>query len=97
VVHALVRGYDAALADPAAGQRALESRVPGLDHALDAAELRALAPAFTGPEHRFGVLDLALLRKWARWEARFGIVGRVPDVATMFYRAFAPGIGATTG
>lgn len=91
VVRALVRGYDAALADPAAGQRALESKVPGLDHALDTAELAALRPAFTGPERRFGVLDMRLLRSWARWEARFGIVRRPPDVARMFDRGFAPG------
>ncbi|MGH2858906.1 MAG: ABC transporter substrate-binding protein [Solirubrobacteraceae bacterium] len=97
VVRALVRGYDAALADPTAGQRDLESRVPGLDHALDAAELRALAPAFTGPEHRFGVLDSALLRTWARWETRFGIVKRVPDVAAMFDTRFAPAAGVGGG
>jgi len=90
VVGALVRGYDAALADPAAGQRALESQVPGLDHGLDTAELRGLGPAFTGPEGQFGVLDLPLLRTWARWEARFGIVKRVPDVSAMFDTAFAP-------
>jgi putative hydroxymethylpyrimidine transport system substrate-binding protein len=90
VVQALVRGYDAALANPALGQRSLESQVPGLDHGLDSAELAVLAPAFRGPEGHFGVLDLPLLGTWARWEARFGIVKRVPDVATMFDTRFAP-------
>lgn len=90
VVTALVHGYDTALANPGAGQRALESQVPGLDHQLDTRELAALRPAFTGPEGRFGVLDLALLRRWAAWEARFGIVKRPPDVATTFDAAFAP-------
>ncbi|MHB1834986.1 MAG: ABC transporter substrate-binding protein [Solirubrobacteraceae bacterium] len=90
VVGALVRGYDTALAKPALGQSSLESLVPGLDHSLDSAELTALRPAFTGPEGRFGVLDMPLLRSWARWEARFGIVKRVPDVATMFDTRFAP-------
>jgi putative hydroxymethylpyrimidine transport system substrate-binding protein len=90
VVKALVRGYDLALAHPAEGQRALESQVPGLDHALDAAELAGLAGAFRGPEGRFGVLDTALLARWAAWEARFGIVKSAPDVTATFITAFAP-------
>ncbi len=90
VVRALVRGYDAALVDPAAGQRDLETLVPGLDHPLDTAELAVLDPAFRGPEGRFGVLDMPLLRRWARWEARFGIVHGVPNVSAMFDAQFAP-------
>jgi ABC-type nitrate/sulfonate/bicarbonate transport system substrate-binding protein len=90
VVQALVRGYDLALAQPAVGQRALESRVPGLNHSLDTAELAGLGAAFRGPEGHFGVLDTALLRRWAAWEARFGIVKSAPDVAATFDTAFAP-------
>ena len=82
--------YDTALADPRLGQRALESQVPGLDHALDTAELAGLGGAFRGPEGRFGVLDVALLRRWAAWEARFGIVKTPPDVAQTFDTRFAP-------
>ena len=89
VAHALVRGYDLALARPAVGQRALESQVPGLNHALDTAELAGLASAFRGPEGHFGVLDPALLRRWAAWEARFGIVKSPQDVTKMFVTAFA--------
>jgi ABC-type nitrate/sulfonate/bicarbonate transport system substrate-binding protein len=90
VVAALVRGYDAALADPRAGAQALERLVPGLQPQLVSADLAALAPAFRGAGGRFGVLDEPLLRAWARWEARFGIVARAPDVATMFDFRFAP-------
>jgi ABC-type nitrate/sulfonate/bicarbonate transport system substrate-binding protein len=90
LTRALSRGYDAALSNPALGQRSLESQVPGLDHALDSAELAVLDPAFRGPEGHFGVLDLPLLRRWARWEVRFGIVKHEPDVATMFDTRFAP-------
>ena len=90
VVKALVRGYNLALAQPSAGQHALESQVPGLNHALDTAELAGLAGALRGPEGRFGVLDTALLRRWAEWEARFGIVKRPPDVSATFDPAFAP-------
>jgi putative hydroxymethylpyrimidine transport system substrate-binding protein len=97
VVDALVRGYNLALNQPAAGQRALESEVPGLDHSLDTAELAGLASAFRGPEGTFGVLDPAVLRQWAAWEARFGIVKTPPDVAQTFDTAFAPKAGTTTG
>ncbi len=90
VVHALVRGYDLALEQPGAGQRALESQVPGLNHALDTAELAGLGAAFRGPGGHFGVLDAALLRRWSAWEARFGIVKSPPDLATTFDSAFAP-------
>jgi putative hydroxymethylpyrimidine transport system substrate-binding protein len=90
VVDTIVRGYDAALADPPAGARALESEVSGLDPQLVSAELNGLLPAFRGPGGRFGVLDQASLRAWARWEVRFGIVRRPPDIATMFDFSFAP-------
>jgi ABC-type nitrate/sulfonate/bicarbonate transport system substrate-binding protein len=96
VVRALVRGYNLSLAQPAAGQRALESQVPGLDHSLDTAELAGLASAFRGPEGTFGALDPAVLRRWAAWEARFGIVKTPPDVAQTFDPAFAPKSGASS-
>ncbi len=89
LVKTLTEGYDEALAHPAAAAHALESQVSGLDASLVSAELPGLEKAFTGPEHRFGVLDMALLARWARWEARFGIVQRPPDVRAMFDAAFA--------
>jgi ABC-type nitrate/sulfonate/bicarbonate transport system substrate-binding protein len=93
VVRALTRGYAEVLRDPQAGERALESEVPGLDPGLVDAELRGLLPAFRLPGQRVGELDPARLRVWARWEARFGIVSRPPDVATMFAPGFVPGGG----
>jgi ABC-type nitrate/sulfonate/bicarbonate transport system substrate-binding protein len=90
LVQTLSRGYRAVIGHPQIGIRALESQVQGLDSQLLGAELSALEPAFTGPEHRFGALDIPLLRRWARWEQRFGIVRRVPDLATMFDTRFAP-------
>jgi putative hydroxymethylpyrimidine transport system substrate-binding protein len=94
VVATVVRGYDTALADPAAGERALESSVSGLDPQLVRAELNGLLPAFRGPGGRFGALDVDSLRAWARWEARFGIVRRPPDIATMFDSRFTARGGA---
>jgi ABC-type nitrate/sulfonate/bicarbonate transport system substrate-binding protein len=94
LAHALVqtvsRGYGAVIGHPQVGVHALESQVPGLDRQLLAPELDGLEPAFTGPEHRFGVLDVPLLRRWARWEQRFGIVRHVPDITTTFDTRFAP-------
>ena len=84
VARSLARGYDAVLANPRAGATALETRVPGLDPTLVSAQLTALLPAFRGPGGQVGVLDLARLDAWARWEARFGIVPHTPDVRTTF-------------
>ena len=93
VVRALVAGYRLALAHPAAAAADLESRVPGLDPKLVTAELDVLRPAFAGPDGRVGELSLPRLRAWAAWEARFGIVPRVPDVATMFDLEFLSATG----
>jgi ABC-type nitrate/sulfonate/bicarbonate transport system substrate-binding protein len=90
LVRTLTRGYDAVIRNPRAGARALESQVQGLDPTLVTAELAGEVPAFTGPEHRFGELDVPLLRRWAAWEHRFGIVKQTPDVATTFDTRFAP-------
>ena len=90
LVATLTRGYDYAIAHPAAGAKDLESEVQGLDPKLVAAELPGELKAFTGPEGHFGVLDTSLLQRWARWEQKFGIVKAVPDVSQMFDTAFAP-------
>ena len=90
VVHALADGYQQVLADPAAGERALESQVPGLDRQLVHAQLSALLPVFDHPGGRVGALDPGRLRAWARWELRFGIVRRLPDVGAMFTQRFLP-------
>jgi putative hydroxymethylpyrimidine transport system substrate-binding protein len=89
LVRTLTEGYDDALAHPAQGAHDLESQVSGLDASLVSAELPGLEKAFTGPEHRFGVFDMTLLTRWARWEARFGIVKQPPDVHAMFDTAYA--------
>jgi NitT/TauT family transport system substrate-binding protein/putative hydroxymethylpyrimidine transport system substrate-binding protein len=91
VVHALTRGYAEVLRDPRAGEQALESQVSGLDPRLVDAELRGLLPAFRLPGQSVGELDLARLRVWARWETRFGIVSRPPNVATMFAPGYVSG------
>jgi putative hydroxymethylpyrimidine transport system substrate-binding protein len=89
VVDALVRGYDFTLADPAQAAAELDRSVPSLDPKLVATQLSALLPAFRGAGGRVGVLDVATLDAWARWEARFGIVHAPPDVTSTFDPGFA--------
>jgi ABC-type nitrate/sulfonate/bicarbonate transport system substrate-binding protein len=91
VVRALVAGYEFTLAHPAASAADLEGLVPGLSPSLVAAQLHALLPAFRAADGRVGALDPSTLGSWARWEARFGIVSRPPDVAAMFDPSFAGG------
>jgi ABC-type nitrate/sulfonate/bicarbonate transport system substrate-binding protein len=97
LVRALVRGYGITLTDPAASLADLESRVPGLDPALAAAELSAEEPAFLGSAQNFGQLDLNRLRAWARWERRVGIVHRPLDVTRAFDPSFAAGTASLIG
>lgn len=84
VVRALVHGYRFTLRDPQASAAELESQVPGLSPSLVRADLSVLRPAFAGPDGEPGRLDPSVLRRWARWEARFGIVKRPPDVSQDF-------------
>jgi putative hydroxymethylpyrimidine transport system substrate-binding protein len=93
VVDALVRGYRYTLGHPQQSAQDLERRVPGLDPSLVRAQLTGLLPAFRAADGRVGELQLPTLRSWAAWEARFGIVRRVPDVASMFDPAFAANVG----
>jgi putative hydroxymethylpyrimidine transport system substrate-binding protein len=88
VVKALARGYSFTLGHPLAAAADLERLVPGLDHKLVAEELAVELPAFAGPSGKVGELDPRVLRAWAAWEARFGIVKHPPDVARMFNGAF---------
>ncbi len=91
LVAALVRGYGFAARAPAAAAAELEAQVRGLDPRLVAAQLALLAPAFRAPDGRVGELNGLRLRAWARWEARFGIVSRPPDVRAAFDTRFLAG------
>ena len=92
VVHALVEGYQAVLRNPRAGAAALESQVSGLSARQVSQQLAAELPAFRPPGGgQVGALVPAVLGRWARWEARFGIVRRVPDIGQMFTNRFLPG------
>jgi ABC-type nitrate/sulfonate/bicarbonate transport system substrate-binding protein len=85
-VRALRRGYVEAIADPESAVQALVDRA-GVKREDTQRAFDAVSPAFTEGASKYGELDLAELRAWAQWEARFGITKRPPDVA----QAFAPG------
>ena len=88
-VRALVRGYNFTLTDPDSSAQDLLAANPGLHPAQIGAQLDVLDTAFVGAAGRFGVLDPPALRRWAAWEARFGIVKTPPDVGRMFAPRFA--------
>lgn len=81
LVGALAEGTESALAHRPAAVREI-ARESGADEPLVAAQLEAVAPALAPPLR----LDRGELRRWARFDARFGILERTPDVG----RAFAP-------
>src|SRR5215210_556833 len=87
-VAALRRGYDEALVDPESAVGALVDRAPRLDRAAVQRGFDAVAPAFLEGVTRFGDLDPARLRAWARWEARTGLASRPPDVTQAFALGF---------
>lgn len=89
-VAAITRGYGEVLADPESAISTLVGAASGLERASVARELDAVSPAFTAGARTFGELDPARLRAWARWERRFGIVAREPDVARAFDGRFVP-------
>lgn len=89
-VRSLVRGYGVTVHDPSASLTDLQQQVAGLDRGELERQLAALAPALHPPGGRIGALDPAVLRAWARWEARFGIVKRPPDVARLFDATAVP-------
>ncbi len=92
-VASIARGYSEVLSDPESAISTLVGAASGLDRAGVQRELDAVSPAFTAGAHTFGELDPARLRAWARWEQRFGIVKRVPDVARAFDGRFVPRSG----
>jgi putative hydroxymethylpyrimidine transport system substrate-binding protein len=89
LVRTLVSGYRLALSQPRAAARELEAQVTGLDPALVDAQLHALLSAFRTPDGRIGELQSGVLRRWAQWEKRFGLVNRTPDVVATFDPRFA--------
>jgi ABC-type nitrate/sulfonate/bicarbonate transport system substrate-binding protein len=85
-IRALQRGYTQAQNDPESAVGALVDADTGLDRAAAAAQLDAVAPAFTAGARAYGELREDVLRKWAAWDLEFGIVHKPIDVGAAFDR-----------
>ena len=83
-IRALRRGYEEADNDPESAVSALVDANPDLDRAAADAQLAAVAPAFTAGADYYGQLSENVLRKWAAWDLRFGIVKKPIDVGSAF-------------
>jgi len=92
-VAALARGYEEVLSDPENGVSALVEAVDGLDRAQVGRELDAVSPSFTAGARGFGELNRPRLDEWARWEKRFGITEREPEVGLAFDGRYVPAPG----
>jgi ABC-type nitrate/sulfonate/bicarbonate transport system substrate-binding protein len=91
LVRTLASGYDYVLKHPAAGAHDLESQVSGLSAHAVSQQLRAELPAFLPRGGgAYGALEPSVLGAWARWERKFGIVKRTPEVSALFNRSFLP-------
>lgn len=83
-IRALQRGYAETQADPESAVSAMLDRERGLDRAVLAAQLDAVAPAFTAGAREYGELRPDTLRRWAAWDRRFGILSKPIDVRAAF-------------
>lgn len=79
LVAALADGVRAVHSDPDAAVEQI-AQVSNADDPLVRAQLNSVDPLFD-PPMRF---DAVVLRKWAAWDARFGILPRRPNVARLF-------------
>lgn len=88
-VAALRRGYEFALTDPESSVSDVLEAVRGASREELTAQMDVLTSVFLGPSGHPGGLDERVLRRWARWEARFGIVEEPPEVFDMFVTRYA--------
>jgi putative hydroxymethylpyrimidine transport system substrate-binding protein len=83
-IRALQRGYNETQIDPESAVSALVQADPDLDRTVAAAQLDAVAPAFTAGADYYGQLRQDVLEKWAAWDRTFGIVQKPIDVGRSF-------------
>jgi ABC-type nitrate/sulfonate/bicarbonate transport system substrate-binding protein len=83
-IRALQRGYTQAQRDPESAVTALVDAERGLDREDVAAQLDAVAPAFTAGARAYGELRPDVLEHWAAWDVKFGILERPIDVDEAF-------------
>jgi len=83
-IRALQRGYAQAQVEPDSAVAAVLAEARGSDRAELAAQLDAVSPAFTEGARAPGELKEDVLRAWARWDRRFGILSKPLDVEQAF-------------
>ena len=88
-IRALQRGHGEAENDPDSAVSALVDANPDLDRAAADAQLAAVEPAFSAGADYYGQLREDVLKKWADWDLRFGIVKKPIDVDSAFDRGLA--------
>jgi putative hydroxymethylpyrimidine transport system substrate-binding protein len=79
MIEATRRGYGLATEDPEAALDDLLTAVPSLDRADQAAQLRAL-----GNDLRPAPFDPTVLRQWAAWDLKYGLLQRPLDISAGF-------------
>jgi ABC-type nitrate/sulfonate/bicarbonate transport system substrate-binding protein len=84
LVRALQRGYREAQVDPESAVVAMLERERGLDREALAAQVDAVAPAWSAGARFIGQLRRDALEAWAAWDAETGILRRAPDVEAAF-------------
>jgi ABC-type nitrate/sulfonate/bicarbonate transport system substrate-binding protein len=92
-VASIARGYEEVLSDPENGVSTLVDAVPELDREQVQRELDAVSASFTAGARGFGELNRPRLERWARWEKRFGITRREPEVGRAFDGRYVPSPG----
>jgi putative hydroxymethylpyrimidine transport system substrate-binding protein len=83
-IRALQRGYGQVQREPDSAVLAMTSAVRGLKPAAVAAQLDAVGPAFSAGTGVYGRLRPDVLRAWADWDVRFGILREPPDLRRAF-------------
>ncbi len=82
MIAATGHGHADVLADPEGALDDLVAAVPGLEREQQAAQLEELLDAGAiAADARF---DRAVLREWAEWDRRHGIVARAPEIGEAF-------------
>ena len=84
------RGYEDAIADPAAGIAALRTASPDLDVAVEEAGIALLVPVWTAGDTPFGTQTVERWDDYAAWMAERGLVPDDLDVATAWRGDLAP-------
>jgi putative hydroxymethylpyrimidine transport system substrate-binding protein len=92
---AVRRGYEAAIADPAAALEALLTAYPETDRAVEEEGLRLLVPVWTDGVAAFGTQTPRRWNAYAGWMKERGLIPADLDVAAAYTTALLPVPAAT--